>query len=159
MKRNKRLYNIWACMKQRCNNPNNPAAPWYHDKGIRVCEQWDKDFEDFQMWAMENGYFEGGSIDRIDPEKGYSPENCRWITLDENRKRAHPKGAKKGERRTAKNHRKNGHEKASVAARYGSSAGFRSLRRDIWFVRAITASYLAGKEAGKREAQADSQPG
>lgn len=88
MNRNKRLYRIWAGMKQRCNNPNNPSARWYQKKGIRLCGSWEKDFFSFQEWSMRNGYFEGASIDRIDSDKGYSPENCRWVTLDENRIRA-----------------------------------------------------------------------
>lgn len=75
-------------MKQRCNNPKHTAAPWYHDAGIRVCAEWNDSFERFQSWALENGYFDSGTIDRLDPDGDYSPENCRWITLDENRKRA-----------------------------------------------------------------------
>ena len=88
MERNARIYRIWAGMKQRCNNPNHPAARWYHDKGIRVCQEWENNFPAFQKWAMANGYFENASIDRINPDDGYKPDNCRWITLQENRIRA-----------------------------------------------------------------------
>lgn len=86
--KNKRLFNIWSCMKQRCNNPNHTAARWYHEKGIRVCKEWENDFYSFQTWAYSNGYFDDASIDRINPNGNYSPDNCRWITLTENRKRA-----------------------------------------------------------------------
>lgn len=85
--RNKRLYNIWACMKQRCFNPNHTAAPWYHDKGIVVCDEW-IDFKEFEKWALSNGYSDQLSIDRIDPNKNYEPGNCRWIPIQENRHRA-----------------------------------------------------------------------
>ncbi len=83
--KNKRLYNIWSCMKQRCNNPKHTAARWYHDKGIRVCEGW-LDFDCFQEWALNNGYREDLTIDRIDSDKNYCPENCRWISFSENAK-------------------------------------------------------------------------
>lgn len=85
--RNKRLYNIWSCMKQRCFNPNHTAAPWYHDKGIVVCDSW-LDFHEFEKWALSHGYSDQLSIDRINPDKNYEPENCRWIPIQENRKRA-----------------------------------------------------------------------
>lgn len=90
----KRLYNIWACMKQRCLNPNHTASPWYHDKGISVCAAW-LDFKGFEEWALSNGYEDGLSIDRIDPDKNYEPQNCRWIPLQENRQRAKFTGCKK----------------------------------------------------------------
>lgn len=64
--RDKWLYNIWACMKQRCNNPKHTAAAWYHDKGIRVCEEWSDNFHAFQTWALANGYADDLTIDRID---------------------------------------------------------------------------------------------
>ena len=85
--RNKRLYNIWACMKQRCNNPNHTAAIWYHDKGIKVCEEWIS-YRNFEEWAMKNGYADDLSIDRIDSSGNYEPKNCRWISIRENRLRA-----------------------------------------------------------------------
>ena len=159
MERNKRLYNIWACMKQRCNNPNHTAAPWYHDKGIRVCEQWETDFNCFQKWAFENGYFEGGSIDRIDPLKGYNPENCRWITLDENRRRANRKG-KKSERRATQTDRTNEPRRTQVTVCHSTGLNPKDLRgRDFLFIKAIASSYMAGKEAGIREAKAEHHPG
>lgn len=81
--KNKRLYNIWSCMKQRCNNPNNTAARWYHNKGIRVCKEWFS-YDCFQEWALSNGYRDDLTIDRIDSDKNYCPENCQWIPLKEN---------------------------------------------------------------------------
>ena len=87
-------------MKQRCHNPNNPSAEWYYYKGIRVCPEWRKNFYKFQEWALDNGYFEGATIDRIDSNKGYYPENCQWLTLSDNAKRN--KGKKKRNRKKEK---------------------------------------------------------
>lgn len=64
-------------MKQRCQNPNNEKYPQYGQRGICVCEQW-KDFAVFYEWAYDNGYHEGLSIDRINPDGNYEPSNCRW---------------------------------------------------------------------------------
>ena len=82
---NKRLYNIWSCMKQRCNNPKHTAARWYHDKGIKVCEEWDS-FNAFEKWSFENGYKDNLTIDRINSNGDYEPSNCRWVTIEENRR-------------------------------------------------------------------------
>lgn len=92
MEKDKRLYNIWSCMRQRCNNPKHTAARWYHDKGIRLCDEWESDFMRFQSWAFSNGYRDDLTIDRIDSDKGYSPDNCRWIPLTENIMRAKHSG-------------------------------------------------------------------
>lgn len=89
---NTRLHRIWGHMRERCNGSGDHAR-WYRDKGIRVCEEWDKSYEAFKKWALANGYHdqpadtphkEKLSIDRIDPSKGYSPENCQWITVSQN---------------------------------------------------------------------------
>ena len=77
-----RLYRIWSNMIQRCSNPKNDNYHLYGAKGVAVCEEW-KDFSVFSKWAMESGYSDNLSIDRIETNKGYSPKNCRWATPQE----------------------------------------------------------------------------
>ena len=89
---NYRLYYIWDGMKQRCNNPNNHSFQGYGGRGIRVCEEWLNDFAAFQTWALAHGYADDLTIDRIDNYKGYSPDNCQWITIQEQQHHRRKKG-------------------------------------------------------------------
>ena len=73
-----RIYKTWHNMKSRCNNPNATKYEIYGGKGIKVCDEW-MDFENFYRWAIENGYNDSLSIDRIDGNKDYEPSNCRWV--------------------------------------------------------------------------------
>lgn len=83
-----KLYGVYCTMKARCNNPNSQGYEWYGAKGITLCAEW-QTFAPFKEWAESSGYKEGLSIDRIDPDKGYSPDNCEWVTRSENIKRMH----------------------------------------------------------------------
>ena len=82
-----RLYKIWSNMKQRCYNENATSYNYYGEKGITICDEWLNDFQAFYDWAMANGYTDDLTIDRIKNDGNYCPENCRWITLDENSRR------------------------------------------------------------------------
>lgn len=78
-----RIYRIWADMKDRCYNANSRSYKWYGGKGVTVCDDW-LDVKHFASWAMQNGYNDLMTIDRIDSSKGYEPDNCRWVTRGEN---------------------------------------------------------------------------
>lgn len=82
-----RLYNIHSMMKNRCSNPSDRHWTWYGAKGVTVCDGW-KEFEPFREWALANGYADNLVIDRKDSSKGYSPDNCQWITQSENAKKS-----------------------------------------------------------------------
>ena len=77
-----KLYSVWASMKQRCSNIKDGAYKYYGGKGIIFHEDW-KTFEKFYEWSICNGYIEGLTIDRIDVNGNYEPNNCRWITQQE----------------------------------------------------------------------------
>lgn len=77
-----RLHHIWKSMKQRCNNPKCVSYKNYGAKGITVCEEW-KSFQIFMEWALNNGYDDNLTLDRINPYEGYCPSNCRWATYQE----------------------------------------------------------------------------
>ena len=78
-----RIYSIWKNMKCRCNTPSASKYYLYGGRGITVCEEWKNNFMNFYNWAMSNGYKDNLTIDRINPDGNYEPENCRWATYKE----------------------------------------------------------------------------
>lgn len=77
-----RLYKIWQDMKRRCESPVELSYKNYGGRGIKVCQEW-SEFQPFMDWALNNGYQEDLTIDRINVNGNYEPNNCKWSTLKE----------------------------------------------------------------------------
>lgn len=86
---NTRIYGIWRDMKRRCDSPSCATYRYYGARGIKVCEQWNN-IVSFKDWAFANGYSDNLTLDRIDVNGNYCPENCRWVTMkvQQNNKRS-----------------------------------------------------------------------
>ena len=91
-----KLYEVYVGMVERCINNEHKAYHRYGGRGITVCKEWAEDRGSFFTWAINNGYEEGLSIDRIDNDKGYYPDNCRWTTRSEQNINKYYKKGKSG---------------------------------------------------------------
>lgn len=100
--KNDRIYSIWTNMKQRCKNKNIINYKNYGARGISVCKEWDESFDLFYEWSMDNGYRDDLTLDRIDNDGDYCPENCRWVTylVQQNNKRSNHYIKYKGEEKS-----------------------------------------------------------
>lgn len=78
-----RLYKIWKGIRNRCYNQKHHDYIHYGERGITVCDEWKNDFIAFEKWAKNNGYNEKLTIERIDANSNYCPDNCKWITIQE----------------------------------------------------------------------------
>jgi hypothetical protein len=82
-----RLYSIWRAMRFRCRSPTHRSYHNYGGKGVKVCDAW-QDFPAFRDWALSHGYTDDLTVDRLDTGADYCPENCEWVTREENARRA-----------------------------------------------------------------------
>ena len=83
---NKRIGRIFYGMKQRCYNSSERSYRWYGARGIKICDEWLRNPMAFEEWSLDNGYSDELTIDRINEDEDYSPDNCRWVSPIDNSK-------------------------------------------------------------------------
>lgn len=89
--KNNKIYLLWKSIKHRCCNKKDKSYKNYGGRGITICEDW-LNFDNFYNWLISSNYKEGLQIDRINNDKGYSPENCHFVTCSENQRNKRPVG-------------------------------------------------------------------
>lgn len=138
-----RLYILWGAMKERCYTPSCTAYRTYGAKGIRVCKEWLESYEAFRNWALSHGYTDNLTLDRIDFNGDYCPENCRWVTMKEqqNNKRSNRFIEYQGLSLTT----------AQWAEKFGMTRGclFRRLERGLPIEKALTDPVCNNKNSEK----------
>ena len=145
---NKRLRKIWESMHERCEYEKHPQYHNYGGRGISVCDEW-SEYIPFAKWAFRNGYAEDLSIDRIDPDGMYEPNNCRWTTIQE-QQRTHKRSLTE---LTFNNETKCLSEWARATGLHAKTIKYRLLRG--WSVeRTLTTPPLTGSYAKKQRNQA-----
>lgn len=78
------LYRSWIDIKKRCYNENHKCYRWYGAKGVKLCREWFDSVQEFVSWGLKNGWEDGLSIDRIDSNGDYEPNNCQFLTKSDN---------------------------------------------------------------------------
>lgn len=121
------LYNSWQGMKQRSLNPHHPKYHRYGGRGVKVCSDW-IEITGFIKWALANGYETGKTIDRIDNDGDYCPENCQWITASENSRKKRTTKIDYDEAQKIRTRLNSGESAVDLAKEYGVVHG------TIWFI-------------------------
>ena len=128
-----RLYRVWCAMKYRCDNKSCCSYKNYGERGISLCDKW-KTYINFRCWALDNGYKEGLSIERLNVNKGYSPENCTWINISKQARNTTKTKLKKEDVLSIRERYKNGETQASIRKDYNISKWYicKLIKNEYW---------------------------
>lgn len=121
------FYNTWQNMKGRCLRKTHPKYKRYGGRGIKIYEPW-LDIENFAKWALENGWEEGMTLDRVDNDGNYCPENCRWISKSDNSRKKSTTKITFEQAKEIRDRVKNGESEYDLAKEYNVVHG------TIWFI-------------------------
>lgn len=122
------FYNSWQNMKSRCLNKNNPKYKRYGGRGIKICKDWLL-IENFADWALKNEWGKGKTLDRIDNDGDYCPENCKWISMSDNSRKKSTTKLTRKQADIIRERIKNGENEYALAKEYGVVHG------TIWFIK------------------------
>lgn len=122
------LYTSWQNMKARCTNSNHPKYPRYGGRGVKICKEWLPNVENFYKWAISSGWEKGLTLDRIDNDGNYEPENCHWISQKLNSRKKSTTKLTIQQAGEIRNRLTNGENAYDLADKYGVVHG------TIWFI-------------------------
>lgn len=121
------FYNSWQNMKGRCLRKTHPKYYRYGARGIKICDEW-MSIENFACWAINNGWEQGLTLDRIDNDGNYCPQNCRWVTPSENSRKKRTTKLTMGDANEIRKRLSNGENAREIAKEYNVAHG------TVWFI-------------------------